>query len=254
MAPKKRAADADEPRASKFKCSDQRLPRSDAQPVADLNVAFTKELEGVIANVLDMYPDVQTEEAVSVTDGGSGATFNHMACEAALSSSGNFDFKGSLWLHDLRWRAAPMTPINVRGIQELVESRYARGPPDDLPFTVIIATDGFEDNVQAMDSHAGHFKRLSPEEPVFAFLFGCAMAKNDAEKGQYRRLMLSISYRLMSITGANEMRKESISIRERIRDDARAVRRTALSMLLLVVTQKQDLEKAWAQSNHHAQL
>ena len=237
----KRAADHQGGQAAKFKCSDQRLPRDDAQPIDDLNVAFTKDFEGIIGQVLDMYPDIARSAALTESEGGSGATFNQAACSAALGDNGSYDFKDTIWLHDLRWRAHPLTPINVRGIQELVESRYGKGPPENHSFTVTLASEGYDDDVA---SHAGKFKRVSPEEPVFAFLYGCTLARDADERAQYRRLMLTMSYRMLSKDNMSEIRKQSITIRENLSDDARAVRRTALSMLLLVVTQKAELVKA----------
>ena len=206
------------------------------------NVEFLQAFENVLKDVLDMYQDIQEVPGLSVQEGGSGTVFDQRALDEVLRNNGEeFSFSANLFLQDLRWRPFPLTPVNVQGIKELVQQHYSSGPPDRLSFGVTLVTDGREKDLMAA---AGQLKRVSPEEPVWALLFAASKAEDQEQKRQYRRLLLNVRYTLLVKDNRSEILKECVSIRERIRDNARAVKRSALAMLMLIVSQKNEFEKA----------
>ena len=132
-----------------------------------------------------------------------------------------------------------LTPVNSQGIQELVTQLYGEGLPASLSFEITLVSGDHGDDIMGA---AGQLRRISPEEPVWALLVAASLASSDDEKAQYKRLMLSCPYNLLPKTNSSDILKEAISIRERVRDEARAVKRSALSMLVLIISRKNELE------------
>lgn len=60
----------------------------------------------------------------------------------------------------------------------------------------------------------------------------------------YKRLMLSMRYELLRLDTPSAYQREAVSLRERQVDEMLAVKRTPLSMLMLLVHQREELSKA----------
>ncbi len=113
---KRKAPDAPAPkakhRAAPWSCADQRMPPDESRIDGQVNVEFVKEFEEMIGAVLDMYEGIQDSEGLGTFEGGQGALFNQALCSQAIANAGCYNFHGSVWLHDLRWRPHPELPIN----------------------------------------------------------------------------------------------------------------------------------------------
>ncbi len=155
---------------------DQRHPRPEnaldmlSDRVPAVNAKFTQEFEKAMANVLDMYENVQVMPALTPDEGGLGATFSQTHFQTAMASANSYSFFGSLFLHDLRWRPLPGTPVNSRAVHDLVEAHYhcgSRGVPPRLSFEVVIVADKTNTNFMA---NFGSYHRIS------TMLSGCKRA------------------------------------------------------------------------------
>ena len=205
----------------------------------EFNSGFTKQFEAMMSKVLDMYENIQETPSLPISEGGTGAGFVQNAWDEVRNRDGMYSFTGSLFLQDLRWRPFPLTPVNAQGVQELVSQLYGQGPPAVLSFEVTLVSGDHGDDIMA---GAGRLRRVSPEEPVWALLFAASQANTEEEKAQYRNLMLSCRFNLLPKTNVSDILKEAISVRERLIDNSRAVKRSALSMLVLIISRKNELE------------
>ncbi len=221
---------------------DQRHPiASDDGDERTLNADFTKEFETTLQTLLDdpVYENIQTAPALSPAEGGVGAVFCQADFTRAMQNTGSYDFVGNLFFHDLRWRPIPASPINSKGITDIADHLYTT-PPTWLNFTVVLAVDKDATDIAAL---AGSIKRVSPEEPVFALLRGAARATREEDKQQFRQLFRSVRYTCMHLTTQSMMLRESINIREELTTTFKAVVRTPLALLMMIVAEKKDLEK-----------
>ncbi|CAE6948988.1 unnamed protein product [Symbiodinium sp. CCMP2456] len=205
----------------------------------NLNKQFTMDFEEHITQLFDKYPNLEEMPALSVTEGGSGARFSQEACSQALSMGAMFRFNGSIFLHDIRYRPWPTLPVNRASILEQLETHYNNGPPEAVPFDITVATEGMDDDLMSLQ---GKLKRLSPEEPVFALLYAAAMAETEEDIQAYQRLLLNVHYKVVSRAANADLAKESISLREKMTDDVRAIKRTPLSMMLFMVEKKKEIK------------
>ncbi|CAE7331503.1 unnamed protein product [Symbiodinium sp. CCMP2592] len=177
--------------------------------------------------------------ALSVTDGGSGARFCQVACTQALSNGGIFRFNASIFIHDIRYRPWPTLPVNRAAILEQLETHYNDGPPEAVPFDITVASEGKDEDLMSLE---GKLKRLSPEEPVFALLYAAAMAETDEDIVGYQGLLLNVHYKVVSRPPNADFAKEAMTLREKMTDDVRAIKRTPLSMMLLMVEKKKEIK------------
>ena len=162
--------------------------------------------------------EMRGKSALAPAEGGPGATFSQAANFMSIGS-GLYHFIGSLFDHNLQWRPFQSLPINVNGIDSIIEHKYSSGPPSRLDFTVTISTDP---ECAAVQEQFGKLERLSPEEAPYAFLLGIAAAvqagATEEDKSEWRRLMLSVPYRCAPVIGA-ERTREAINIREDLTTD-----------------------------------
>ena len=75
-------------------------------------------------------------------------------------------------------------------------------------------------------------------------MFAAAAATEPDVMAAYKQLLLKVHYKVMSRPAEFDVKKEAISNRERLVDDQRAAKTTALGMLLLLVQKKRDLQGA----------
>eukprot|EP00974_Lingulodinium_polyedra_P111568 10790478-Lingulodinium_polyedra.AAC.1 len=40
---------------------------------------------------------------------------------------GRYSFVGNIFFHDIRWRPLPSTPVNMKGVQDIVQHIYSDG-------------------------------------------------------------------------------------------------------------------------------
>ncbi|CAE7245099.1 unnamed protein product, partial [Symbiodinium sp. CCMP2456] len=212
---------------------------SSDDPAQGINAAFHAEFEEALQKLFAKYDGIQEQSALTVYDGGSGAVFNQVACSASLGNGGTVRFTGTLFLHDLRWRPWPTTPVNRAGIRLQMTTHYAQGPPTEVPFEVTIVSEGFDDTLL---SNAGKWKRISPEEPVFALIVAASQAESAEDIEQYKRLLLNVTYKVLSRDNPTDYQKEAITIREKAVDDRLSIKRTPLSMLILVVQKRKEMK------------
>ena len=212
---------------------------SSDDPAHSINAAFHAEFEQALSDLFGKYDGIQEQSALTVYDGGSGAVFSQVACSASLCNGGSFRFTGTLFMHDLRWRPWPTTPVNRAGIRLQMETHYAKGPPTETPFDVTIVSEGFGDELM---TNAGKWKRISPEEPVFALIMAASKAESEEDIQAFKRLLLNVTYKVLSRDNPTDYQKEAITIREKQVDDRLSIRRTALSMLILVVQKRKEIK------------
>ena len=173
----------------------RRVPLDDANKadmVINPNTAFIKEYESWMATILDepIYENIQTIAPLEPEEGGSAATFDQTTFNAHFKKDpdGSYDFNDTLFLMDLWWRPVKSSPINTKGIQDIYDHNYKAGAPNRLKFIVTLAVDSSCD----MSECRGQLKRVSPEEPVFAFMKAVAGAKSADEKKKYMSLMRQV--------------------------------------------------------------
>ncbi|CAE7813229.1 dhx16, partial [Symbiodinium sp. KB8] len=151
--------------------------------------AFHAEFEKALSELFEKYDEIQEQAARTVHEGGSGAVPNQTACSASLGNGGTFRFT-TLFLHDLRWRPWPTTPVNRAFIRLQMDTYYAEGPPKEVPFHITIVSEGFDDHLL---SKAGRLKRISPEEPVFALIMAASRADGAEDIAGFKRLLLTFT-------------------------------------------------------------
>ncbi len=116
--------------------------------VPAVNTKFTKDFEEVMAKVLDTYENVDVLPALTEDEGSLGATFSQTHFQAAMETANSYSFFGSLFLHDLRWRPLPGTPINSRAVHAGALSWWP-GPPQRFSFELVIVADNANHDVMA---------------------------------------------------------------------------------------------------------
>lgn len=115
----------------------------------------------------------------------------------------------------MQWRPFQSVPINIAGIDSVIEQKYSRPPPSSLDFTITVSADPTWANFA---DHIGQLERLSPEESVFAFILGAAAAAEGVtttqeDRDAWGRLFRAVPYKCVPILGA-EKQKEAIGLRE----------------------------------------
>ncbi|CAE7150873.1 unnamed protein product [Symbiodinium necroappetens] len=233
---RKAVADAEQPPLKK---SQRVAPAESSSNGLNLNQQFIKDFEEHISQLFDKYPNLEEMPGLCVTEGGSGARFSQEACTQSLSTGGMFRFNGSIFIHDIRYRPWPTLPVNRAAILEQLETHYRDGPPEAVPFDITVVSDGMDDDLMSLQ---GKLKRVSPEEPVYALLYAAAMAETEEDIEAYQRLLLNVHYKVLSRPPNADLGKEAISLREKMTDDVRAIKRTPLSMMLLMVEKKKEIK------------
>ena len=107
----------------------------------------------------------------SVADGGHTAPFTQAALTQCMNRGEEHEGTANLLWHALEWRPQKDIPYNVKGIEDLKNHSY-RDPPTSI--TRIVVHVLVEGTAADFMKNKGQWKRISPEEPVHAKVFGCA--------------------------------------------------------------------------------
>ena len=221
MAPKRAAAP--KPRAQPDSDIDQSVAWGANEEMSDaeksVNVGFVKTFEDSIKVLLEdpCFANIQNDKALSPAKGGHGRLFSHSDYEKAKAvGNAGYDCVANIFIHDIRWRPFPSTPVNTNGIEEIIKHHYGQGAPDRVNFDITIAIDPSMENPEA---EFGKLKRLSPEEPVYALLIAASrscVAGDPEEKERFKRLLCNCKFTFLPME-ASSIRRKAIDMREELR-------------------------------------
>ena len=185
-----------------------------------MNASFIKHFEESLSKLLSdpVFEGIHALPELDVREGGPGVGFSQDAFTATMNAAdavAGYDFIGNMFMHDVRWRPVPATPVNIKGISDIIAHHYQHGvAPSRLNFVVTLAVAKGNKKVQA---DYGALKRASPEEPVFALLLAAASATEHEEKVRFARLMRCIRYTCQACQDERSIVRLSIDLREELR-------------------------------------
>ena len=179
------------------------------------------KFEAMLGEVLDIYPNIQSKQPLSIDDGGSSAPMDKALLKTAMfGETGSRVYTGAInfWWHSLRWRPLNNVPVNEKAIEDT-----ARGTLKHPPATITCGLHVvFEHSDQATDiedlmNAKGMWPRISPEEPEHSLLWAIKYAKergaSDEEMARFEKLLLSYPCTFEMIEKP-QMLKRVISLRE----------------------------------------
>ena len=178
-----------------------------ADPSASIgdNTAVLARMQENVEIILHTVPfkDVKEACALQVQDGGLLAPFKKDFWKLAIERGDTYLCGINMWWLDMKYMAMPGVPIQGRVIDELADhffSHTAKEAAAKLP-ALTVATSTGSDPL----AHKGSLERVSPPEPVYAFLEAVRrLIDQKAEKkvlAEWRRLMLSWAATCLRLKG-----------------------------------------------------
>ena len=115
-----------------------------------------------------IFQDITTALPLGISDGGSQAAFSQSTFDTALTASGCYTAAANFFWQNMGWFPNAKLPVNPGQVAEIQRFKFdPLNPPRSLGFTVVVAVDGAMDIMAARGSR----QRLSPVEPMIAFIF-----------------------------------------------------------------------------------
>ena len=144
------------------------------EPALPFNGDYIQQFEKIMA-ILTSHEKLQNIHQLPACDisagGHSNAIFSQKDYTECLKKGNDYECVDNVFLHDVRWRPQKGLPFNVRGITDLKEKFYKDPPTGTTRITIHI---GGVDADTKIKEQTGRLHRISPEEPVHAFLWGAA--------------------------------------------------------------------------------
>ena len=227
---------------------------SDQAALAQVSAHWAKTLEGIFQEIFDHeeFAEFQDRPPLTAAEGAGIAPFSQTEFARVIRQQEkdnkvlrSYTGGGILTLHDLRSPAIPGSSVNVAGIKALRDEFYQTAPAR-LNFSIHVAVPpGFE-----MTAHIPPqlLQRLSPEEPIFAAMWGCSEhIKRGATKEQVRdwvRCFRSVTYvfEVMDCSSTSIAQRSS-DLRSETAYVGEAVQRTPLGVVVEVISIRQMLER-----------
>ncbi len=213
-----------------------------------MNADHAALVDDAITTILNnpLLENIQEEEALGVETGDKGFMFKFDAehCKRALETTGQYSCSANMWWMDIRWTCTPGVPINTGSVTELQEHLFSV-PPSRFPTAVVIGV--LDAGVDLCTSSKGRFRRLSPEEPLHALLFGVSKAvKRGAdvdELKQWRQVMLSVQFIFELVPSVESMYWRAQNLREEAVSTYKACKHSALQNTVRVLQFKRKREE-----------
>ena len=144
------------------------------EPALPFNGDYIQQFEKIMAILYshEKLQNIHSLPACDISAGGhSNAIFSQKDYTECLKKGNDYECVDNVFLHDVRWRPQKGLPFNVRGITDLKEKFYKDPPTGTTRCTIHI---GGVDADTKIKEQTGRLRRISPEEPVHAFLWGVA--------------------------------------------------------------------------------
>ena len=162
---------------------------------AGLNASILARIDVCIATILDFpfFEGIQAAEPLSVSSGGSKSPFNATDFSKAINTTGFYEAGCNFWWQDIRRLAQPGVPMREKSIMDVKDHLFTAPPPFGYPGIVTVAVLN-----KGADIGRSTMLRVSPEEPIFAFIIGLAESLDrgcsEADLLAWKRAMLTVQW------------------------------------------------------------
>lgn len=174
-----------------------------------------------------VFDAIGTAKPLTIAQGGRQMPFDQKMALKALEQGNNSGYKcgGNLFWHNLVWLAEHRIPLNEGQIKQIQSfSLPPLDPPPNFPYVVTVAVDAVDDASLTPD---GHWRRLSPAEPVFALLFSICEAVTKGDEAilkNWRRVLLTVDFEFFTIPDGEMRYWKAVNLREKAVELGQSVR------------------------------
>lgn len=220
----------------------------DESQTNELHAAFFVQVHDAVKCISEhvVFQDIALAKPLTIAQGGHQMPFDQKMALKALEKGEDSSYKcgGNLFHHDLLWLAQHRIPFNKGQITQIQNfSLPPMEPPASFPYVVTVAVDAVTEEALTPD---GHWRRLSPAEPVFALLFSVAESiRENAEEAvlkKWLRVLLTIDFEILCIPDTETRYWKAVNLREKAVELGQSVRLSLRQRIFDVAGFKQTKE------------
>eukprot|EP00959_Pyramimonas_sp_CCMP1952_P475214 9504064-Pyramimonas_sp.AAC.1 len=251
MAPKRPRAGQQQPAAAEPGHASQMVNLTPCSEDMALNGEYVSKFEAMMARLktVQELENVELLGAQSVSQGGHGNELVLEDLKYAMQHDNTDQYQGAMniFVHDVRWRPQKL-PYNTKGIDDLANHSFSSPPSGTTRLQIHVYLEGPAEVETMLTTKRGTIKRVSPEEPVHAFLWGLdkffQIPQNRRSVEEATRWVTAIrntDFIFHTLTSESAVIKNSIILREEWSQRYAAVQRSPLSLLCMIIEQRKRL-------------
>ena len=192
----------------------------DVEAVLPATLAHMNRVHEAMKTIMDnpIFQNVASAEPLNVKQGATQAPFDETDFKDGIADHGKYRCSGNFCWQDLVWLVNHRVPVNQKQIKDYQQFAFpAMDPPADCPLSVHIAVEKVKD--MPKPNAAVKYQRISPEEPVHAFLFSLEEAvikapEDQALLGRWLKLCLTTPMTFEMVPAGEERYWRAQNIRE----------------------------------------